>query len=111
PDGLARPVVPPRARIAAGRVGLTLFVFVALVLFRLFRPAAEGPAVTMLVLILLSIPITLVGTVHEVAALFLAGAGGRGAFLSAIGQPQRDALAYLALELHVQTIFVAMIFW
>jgi hypothetical protein len=100
-----------RAGIAAEMVGMTLFVFVALVLFRLFRPVAEGHAVAMLVLILLSIPITLVGVVHEVAALFLAGAGGRRAFLSALGQPQRDALAYLALELHVQTIFVAMIFW
>ena len=100
-----------RAGIAAELVGMTLFVFVALVLFRLFRPVAEGHAVAMLVLILLSIPITLVGTVHEVAALFLAGAGGRGAFLSALDPPQRDALAYLALELHVQTIFVAMLFW
>jgi hypothetical protein len=100
-----------RAGIAAEMVGMTLFVFVALVLFRLFREVAEGPAITMLVLILLSIPITLVGIVHEVAALFLAGAGGRGAFLSAFDSHQRDALAYLALELHVQTIFVAMIFW
>jgi hypothetical protein len=100
-----------QAGIAAEMLGMTLFVFVALVLFRLFRPVAEGHAVAMLVLILISIPITLVGVVHEVAALFLAGAGGRGGFLSALGQPQRDALAYLALELHVQTIFVAMIFW
>src|SRR6476646_9925110 len=76
-----------RAGIAAEVLGMTLFVFVALVLFRLFRPVAEGHAVAMLVLILLSIPITLVGVVHEVAALFLAGAGGRGGFLSALGQP------------------------
>ena len=100
-----------RAGIAAEMVGMTLFVFVALVLFRLFRPVSEGHAVAMLVLILLSIPITLVGVVHEVAALFFAGAGGRGGFLSAFSRPQRDALAYFALELHVQTIFVAMIFW
>ena len=71
------------------------------------REVAEGHAMAMLVLILLSIPITLVGLVHEAAALMLAGAGGGGAFLSALGQPQRDALAYLALELHVRTIFVA----
>jgi hypothetical protein len=100
-----------RAGIAAELVGMTLFVFVALVLFRLFREVAEGHAMAMLVLILLSIPITLVGLVHEAEALILAGAGGGGAYLSALGRPQRDALAYLALELHVRTIFVAMIFW
>jgi hypothetical protein len=100
-----------RAGIGAELIGMTLFVFVALVLFRLFRPVSEGHAVTMLVLILLSIPITLVGIVHEVAALLLAGGGGGGAYLSALDGRQRDALAYLALQLHVQTIYVAMIFW
>jgi hypothetical protein len=100
-----------RAGIAAELVGMTLFVFVALVLFRLFREVSEGHALTMLVLILLSIPITLTGLVHEATALTLAGGGQRGAFLSLLGQPQRDALAYLSLERHVQTIFVAMIFW
>ena len=100
-----------RAGIAGELVGMTLFVFVALVLYRLFRPVAEGPALAMLVLILLSIPITLVGVVGEVAALDLAGAAGRGHYLGAFDPARRDALAYLGMTLHLDAIRVAQIFW
>jgi len=100
-----------RAGIAGELVGMTLFVFVALTLYRLFRPVAAGPALSMLVLILLSIPITLLGVVGEVTALDLAGGGGRGGYLSAFDASQRDGLAYLGMTLHIDAIRVAQIFW
>jgi hypothetical protein len=62
----------------------------------------------MLVLILLSIPITFFGVLTEVAALDLAGTT---SFLSALGQPQRDALASLCLDLHGKAFSIAEVFW
>ena len=94
-------------------IGFSIFVLVALVLYRLFKPVSEGPALAMMVLILLSIPITFVGVLPEVAALDLAGGGGAGgtSYLSALGLHQRDALAYLCLHMHVQGFIVAQVFW
>ena len=73
----------------------------ALVLYRLFKPTSERPALAMLVLILLPMPISFLNVVNEVAALELAG-GGAARSLSAIDPGERDALAYLFLELHGQ---------
>jgi hypothetical protein len=100
-----------RTGIAAELVSSILFIFVALVLYRLFKPVSEGPALAMMVLILLSFPISLLSVVNEVAALNLAGAGGTGGFLSAVDPRERDAMAYLFVRLHSQTIFVAEVFW
>ena len=100
-----------RTGIAAELLSSILFVFVALVLYRLFEPVSKGPALAMMVLILLSFPISLAGVVNEVAALNLAGAGDAGGFLSAVDTHERDAMAYLFLRLHSQTIFVAELFW
>src|SRR5215831_11289380 len=47
-----------RAGIAAELLGMTLFIFVALVLYRLFKPVREKAALAMMVLILLSIPVS-----------------------------------------------------
>ena len=68
----------------------------------------------MLVLILLSFPISLFSVVNQVAALNLAGGGGAAGSagtLAALDGPQRDALAYLALQLHHKELMVAEIFW
>ena len=99
-----------RVGIGAEILGMTLFVFVALTLYRLFRPVAEWQALAMLVLILLSIPITLVGVVGEVASLHFVSTGGGGS-LAAFGGAQRDALAYLGMTLHLDAIRVAQVFW
>jgi len=98
-----------RAGIAAELTGMTLFIFVALVLYRLFKPVAPGPALTMLVLILLSIPISFVNVLNELAAANLAGSNA--GFLSALGEQERSALAYLFLRLHSQGFYVAQVFW
>ena len=99
-----------RAGIAASLASGILFIFVPLVLYRLFKPTSEWPALAMLVLILLSFPISLFSNVNQIAALNLAGGEGPGA-LAALDAHQRDALAYLALQLHHQELMVAEIFW
>ena len=100
-----------RAGIAASLASGLLFIFVPLVLYRLFKPTSEWPALAMLVLILLSFPISLFSNVNQIAALHLAGGDGGPGALAALGAPQREALAYLALQLHHQELMVAEIFW
>lgn len=87
------------------------FIFVALVLYRLFKPVSEGAALALLVLSLLSVPISFVCVLGEVAALKLAGAGVGPDSLTAIGASQREALAYLSLNMHGLGFTVAGIFW
>ena len=86
-----------RLGLGAELLGMALFIYVALVLYRLFQPVSPGPALSMLVLILVSIPIAFVNVLTEI--------------LSGLDPHQRDALAYLCLRLHGQGFLVAQIFW
>lgn len=103
-----------RAGIAASLASSILFIFVPLVLYRLFKPTSQWPALAMLVLILISFPISLHSVVNQVEALNLAGGGGgagSAGALAALDAHQRDTLAYLALQLHHNELMVAEIFW
>ena len=100
-----------RLGIGAELLGTILFIFVALVLYRLFKPVSEGPALAMLVLILLSVPISFLDVLTEIAALEFAGAGSGARYLSVFDAHQRDALAYFAFHQHYLGIVVAEIFW
>jgi hypothetical protein len=100
-----------RAGIAASLISGILFIFVPLVLYRLFKPVAEWSALAMLVLITISFPISFHAVVHQVAALNLAGGGDGSGFVSALDAHSRDALAYLALRMHHRELMVAEIFW
>ena len=100
-----------RLGLGAELLSMALFIFVALVLYRLFRPASPGPALSMLVLILISMPIAFVNVLTEIAALNLAAGAGGTDFLAALDPRQRDSLAYLCLRLHGQGFLVAQIFW
>ena len=108
-----------RANETLFRLGITteliasvLFIFVALTLYRLFKPVSQGPALAMLVLILLSFPISFLNILNDVAALNFAGAGAFSNVLSVFDAHQRDALAYFFLRMHGQGIGVAaQIFW
>ncbi|MGE5346900.1 MAG: DUF4386 domain-containing protein [Acidithiobacillales bacterium] len=98
-----------RMGIGAELVGTTIFIFVALVLYRLFKPVSEGHALAMLVLILLSVPISFLDVLTEIAALDFAGGGAK--YLSVFDAHQRDALAYLSFHHHYLGLTVAEIFW
>ena len=100
-----------RTGIAASLASGILFIFVPLVLYRLFQPTSPWSALSMLVLILISFPISLHSVVNQLAALNLAGGGDSGGALAALHGPQGDALAYLALLTHHKELMVAEIFW
>jgi len=98
-----------RSGIAAELLSGTVFIFAVLVLYRLFKPVSEKHALAMMVLILLSMPISFFNVLNEVAALNLAQGGT--SFLSVIDAHQRDALVYLFMRLRGRGIVVAQIFW
>jgi Domain of unknown function (DUF4386) len=97
-----------RLGIASELIGSVLFIFVVVALYRLFRRVNEMQAVTMMVLILISFPISFVSVVHELGALVaVSGAN----FLSVFDKSQLDALAYFFIRLHSRGVLVAEIFW
>lgn len=87
------------------RLGITselfvsiMFIFVALTLYRLFKGVDEKHALAMMVLLLVSVPVSLLNVLNEFAAMALVNG-------------QSDALAYVFLRLHGQGLVVAQIFW
>jgi Domain of unknown function (DUF4386) len=97
-----------RLGILSELIGFTGFIFVVRALYRLLSGVSKTLASLMATLLLVSIPISLLNVLNEIAALTLV----RGTdFLSVFDKPQRDALAMLFLSLHSQGIMVAQIFW
>jgi hypothetical protein len=97
-----------RLGILSEVIGFTGFIFVVGALYLLFRGVDKTQAGAMFVLMVMSIPISLVSVVNEIAALMLVRGGD---FLSALDQPQREALAMLFLRMHGQGAVVAQFFW
>lgn len=97
-----------RLGLAAEIVSAVTFIFTALALYGLFRNVHQGRAALMVILVLLSVPISLVNVVSEVAAFTLARAPD---YLAAVGKEQLDALALFFMGLHAQGNGVAEIFW
>jgi hypothetical protein len=97
-----------RLSIGSELIGLILFIFVVLALYRLFRPVNEKHALAMATLLLISLPISFVSVVNEIAALIVVSGA---SFLSVFDPHQLDALAYLFIRLDGQGFVVAQIFW
>jgi hypothetical protein len=97
-----------RLGIAADLLGQAIFIFVALALYDLLKTVNQKHALTMLVLILVSIPIAFLNEANSIAALSLI----RGAdFLSVFDKPQREALARFFLNIRATGFDIAGIFW
>jgi len=97
-----------RIGIGCELLGSIMFILVVVALYRLFKPVNEIHALAMMILILISIPISLLSVVNEVVALmFVSGAD----FLSVFDARQLDALAYIMMRLHSRAILIAEIFW
>jgi hypothetical protein len=97
-----------RLGIASELIVATIFIFVVLALYHLFKGVNERHALAMVTLFVVSVPISFLNVLNEIAALILV----RGAsFLSVLEQRQLDALALLFLRLHAQGVVVAAIFW
>ena len=97
-----------RLGILSEVIGFTGFILVVGALYLLFRGVDKTQAGAMFVLMVVSIPISQVSVLNEIAALMLVRGG---EFLSAFNQPQREALAMLFLKLHGQGAVVAQFFW
>lgn len=86
----------------------TIVIFAMLAFYHLFKAVSQKHAMAMMILMLISVPISYLNVLNDLAALTLA----RGApFLSAFDRPQLDGLSYLFVRLHGQGVIVAQIFW
>jgi Domain of unknown function (DUF4386) len=84
------------------------FIFAVRALYRLFRGVNKGLASLMVTLFAISIPISCLNVLNDIAALILL----KGApFLSVFTRPQLEALAMLFLRLHSFGFVIAQIFW
>ena len=97
-----------RMGIAAELINATVIVFAALAFYRLFKPVSSTHARTMLVLVLLAVPISLLNILNTVVALICAR---RPDFLGAFDPQQLDAFVLLFLRLHGYGYVIAGIFW
>ena len=95
-----------RLGIASELWQATMFIFVALALYRLFKAVNQAHALAMMILMLVSIPIFLLSVVNEIAAsLVVSGAD----FMSVFDTGQQNTFAYIFMRLHSRTILVAYI--
>lgn len=85
-----------------------VLIFAVLAFYRLLKGVSEKHALAMLILLLVSIPISLLNVLNEIAALILVSGAG---FLSVFDQRQLDALVLLVFRLHHQGLSLAAIFW
>ncbi len=97
-----------RAGIVAELITAVIFLLLVMALYRLLSGVNKNHARLMVSLVLVSVAITFVNVLNNVAALTLF----RGAdFLAVFDKPQRDALAMLFLGLQGQGIVVNQVFW
>jgi hypothetical protein len=97
-----------RLGIAGQLVSAIGFLFAVRALHRLLQGVDKRLASLMVTLFAISIPISCLNVLNDIAALILV----RGAdFLSAFSEPQRNALAMVFLRLHGQGLLIAQIFW
>jgi hypothetical protein len=97
-----------RLAIASQLISSIIFIFLVLALYRLFREVDQTLASLMVILVLVSVPISFLNVLSEMAALALVSGA---ASLSALGASQLDALAFLSMRLHFQGMAVVGIFW
>jgi hypothetical protein len=85
-----------------------IFIFVALTLYRLLKDVDNQQAVLMVILWLVTVPITFVNALNRLAALMLVSGAGSS---SGLAQGQADAMAMLFLRLYNQGNILNQIFW
>jgi hypothetical protein len=98
-----------RLGMAVELFSATLAIFAVIAFYRLFKATSHKHAITMLILLVISTPISYLNVLNDVAALTFA----RGpTFLSAVfDKAQLDALVLFFFRLHNQGIVLAQIFW
>jgi hypothetical protein len=97
-----------RAAIVSELYGVTLLVFASLALYQLFKKVDERNAVLMAALMLVSVPISYVNSLFNIAPLVLIK---NPAIAAALEPGQAAALATFFLRLHNSGLVVNQIFW
>ena len=98
-----------RLGMAVELFSATVAIFAVIAFYRLFKAVSHKHAIAMMILLVISVPISYLNVLNDLAALTFA----RGpAFLSAVfDKAQLDALVLFFLRLHNQGIILAQIFW
>jgi hypothetical protein len=97
-----------RLGVAANLMSQALFILVGLALYDLLQRAGQRHAELMVILIVVSVPISFLDELNAIATLALMHGAD---LLSVIEKPQRDALAMLFIKLHGVGLDIAAIFW
>jgi len=97
-----------RLAIVAELVSSIAFIFLVLSLYRIFRNVDGTKAIAMVILVLVSIPVSLLNAANLVAVLRLLKGGPS---FAAIDTAQLQAMALLFLRVHDAGIIIAQIFW
>ena len=97
-----------RLSIVSALVNQLIFMLLVLVLHKLLKPVNKNHAVLMVILYMVSVPITMLNELNQFAALFLSGGTD---YITAFTADQSQALVTLFLDLHEHGITIAGIFW
>jgi hypothetical protein len=98
-----------RLGMAVELFSATVVIFAVLAFYHLFKAVSQKHAMAMMILFLISVPLSYLNVLNDLAALTFA----RGpAFLSTVfAKTQLDAFVLFFLRLHNQGIILAQIFW
>ena len=94
--------------IAGSLINQLIFIFVVLVLYKLFKPIDKNHASLMVIFALVSVPIAMLNTLNRIAALLLLSGAD---YLKVFGADQLQALMMFFLNLNEQGVLIATIFW
>lgn len=98
-----------RLGMAVELFSTTIVIFAMVAFYQLFKRVSQKHAMTMMILMLISVPMSYLNVLNDLAALTFARGPG---FLSGVfDKAQLDALVLFFLRLHNQGIILAQIFW
>lgn len=97
-----------RVAIVSDLLANVVSIVLVLLLYQLLKPVNKQHAALMAILLLVTVPISFVITLNDVAAQMLFGGAES---LSAFTKPQLDALAMAFLRLHWHGVLAVEIFW
>ena len=96
-----------RLSFVCNLTGQITFLFLIYFLYKLFKPVDKDWARVMAMLVIISIPISILNMLNQFAPILLLSGG----YLSAFGATQLNALIMLFLDLYTHGVFIAGIFW
>ena len=97
-----------RVYILNGIVSVTVFLFLALALYRLLEEVDRRKAAVMVILVLVQVPMAFVDALSQLATLVLLHGAD---YLTVFDKAQREALARLLLDLNQEGTAAAELFW